>query len=67
MRGLASLGSNHLLFGTDMPYDTEFGDRTLSATIMSIDRKREKLTKGIQREFLFLDQYPKSSLPEIPK
>jgi predicted TIM-barrel fold metal-dependent hydrolase len=44
--GLAFLGSDHLLFGTDMPYDAQFGDRILRNTIASIERmpidEREK-------------------------
>jgi aminocarboxymuconate-semialdehyde decarboxylase len=46
MCGYTLLGPEHLLFGTDMPYDSEFGDRILRNTIASVDRmsigEREK-------------------------
>jgi predicted TIM-barrel fold metal-dependent hydrolase len=38
MCGYTVLGPEHLLFGTDMPYDAEFGDRILRNTIASIER-----------------------------
>ena len=46
MCGYTVLGPDHLLFGTDMPYDSEFGDRILRNTIASVERmtisEREK-------------------------
>ena len=46
MCGYTVLGPEHLLFGTDMPYDAEYGDRILRNTIASIERmsigEREK-------------------------
>jgi aminocarboxymuconate-semialdehyde decarboxylase len=46
MCGYTVLGPEHLLFGTDMPYDAEFGDRMLRNTIASVERmtinEREK-------------------------
>jgi predicted TIM-barrel fold metal-dependent hydrolase len=36
--GYAVFGPEHLLFGTDMPYDAEFGDRILRQTIESVER-----------------------------
>jgi predicted TIM-barrel fold metal-dependent hydrolase len=46
MCGYTVLGPDHLLFGTDMPYDAELGDRILRNTIASIERmdisEREK-------------------------
>ena len=38
MCGYTVLGPDHLLFGTDMPYDAEFGDRILRNTIASVER-----------------------------
>jgi predicted TIM-barrel fold metal-dependent hydrolase len=38
MCGYALLGADHLLFGTDMPYDSEFGDRILRNTVASVER-----------------------------
>jgi predicted TIM-barrel fold metal-dependent hydrolase len=38
MCGYTVLGPEHLLFGTDMPYDAEFGDRILRNTIASVER-----------------------------
>jgi predicted TIM-barrel fold metal-dependent hydrolase len=37
MCGHATLGADHLLFGTDMPFDPEFGDRSIRMTIKAID------------------------------
>lgn len=38
MCGYAFFGAEHLLFGTDMPYDKELGDRCTRQTIESIER-----------------------------
>jgi uncharacterized protein len=38
MCGHTFLGADHLLFGTDMPYDSEFGDRMIRETIQSVER-----------------------------
>ncbi len=46
MCGYALFGADHLLFGTDMPYDAQLGDRIVRNTIESVDRmaidEREK-------------------------
>ncbi len=46
MCGYALFGPDHLLFGTDMPYDGQLGDRIVRNTIESVDRmaidEREK-------------------------
>lgn len=36
MCGYAFFGAGHLLFGTDMPYDSEFGDRVIRRTVESV-------------------------------
>jgi len=38
MCGYALFGPDHLLFGTDMPYDAQLGDRIVRSTIESVDR-----------------------------
>jgi predicted TIM-barrel fold metal-dependent hydrolase len=38
MCGHAFFGADHLLFGTDMPYDSEFGDRMIRETVQSVER-----------------------------
>ena len=38
MCGYAFFGADHLLFGTDMPYDSEHGSRLLRETIRSVDQ-----------------------------
>jgi predicted TIM-barrel fold metal-dependent hydrolase len=38
MCGHSFFGADHLLFGTDMPYDSEFGDRTIRQTIQSVEQ-----------------------------
>ena len=38
MCGYAFCGADHLLFGTDMPFDSQLGDRFLRQTIESIER-----------------------------
>jgi aminocarboxymuconate-semialdehyde decarboxylase len=38
MCALDFFGADHMLFGTDMPYDSEMGDRYTRQTIQSIDR-----------------------------
>jgi len=38
MCGYAFFGAEHMLFGTDMPYDSEFGDRYTRQTIRSIEQ-----------------------------
>ncbi len=38
MCGYALFGPDHLLFGTDMPYDGQLGDRIVRNTIESVDR-----------------------------
>ncbi len=38
MCGYAFFGADHMLFGTDMPYDTEFGDMFIRQTIAAIEQ-----------------------------
>ena len=38
MCGYSFFGADHLLFGTDMPYDSEFGDRNTRQTIRSVEQ-----------------------------
>jgi len=38
MCGYAFFGIGHMLFGTDMPYDAEQGERLVRTTIQSVDR-----------------------------
>jgi aminocarboxymuconate-semialdehyde decarboxylase len=38
MCGYAFFGADHILFGTDMPYDAEHGERLLRTTIQSVER-----------------------------
>jgi predicted TIM-barrel fold metal-dependent hydrolase len=38
MCGYTFFGPHRLLFGTDMPYDSEFGDRIVRNTIASVER-----------------------------
>lgn len=38
MCGYALYGAGHIVFGTDMPYDFEFGERNIRQTVESIER-----------------------------
>lgn len=38
MRGYAFFGADHMVFGTDMPYDAELGNKYMRVTIDSIER-----------------------------
>ena len=38
MCGYSFFGADHLLFGTDMPYDSEFGGRNIRETIRSVEQ-----------------------------
>jgi predicted TIM-barrel fold metal-dependent hydrolase len=38
MCGYALFGAEHLLFGTDMPFDSQYGERWTRETIDSIER-----------------------------
>ena len=38
--GYAFFGGDHLLFATDMPYDSEGGDRYIRQTIEAVERMR---------------------------
>jgi len=38
MCGYAFFGPDHMLFGTDMPFDIEFGAKTVRKTIQSVDQ-----------------------------
>jgi aminocarboxymuconate-semialdehyde decarboxylase len=37
MCGYAFFGADHILFGTDMPYESQFGERFTRDTIRSIE------------------------------
>jgi predicted TIM-barrel fold metal-dependent hydrolase len=58
--GLAFFGEDHLLFGTDMPYDVESGGVSIRETIKAIDRMniaeptRTKIYEGNARRLLRL-------------
>ncbi len=60
MCGYAFFGPEHLLFGTDMPYDAEFGDRILRETIESVERmtlregEKEMIYSGNAKKLLGL-------------
>jgi aminocarboxymuconate-semialdehyde decarboxylase len=60
MCGYTVLGPDHLLFGTDMPYDSELGDRILRNTIASVERmtiteqEKEMIYSGNARSLLKL-------------
>lgn len=40
MCGYAFFGSDHILFGTDMPFDSRLGDRAIRQTILSIEQMK---------------------------
>ncbi|HVN96438.1 MAG TPA: amidohydrolase family protein [Syntrophorhabdaceae bacterium] len=58
--GLAFFGEDHVLFGTDMPYDVENGGVTIRETIKAIDamkisdETRKKIYEGNARKLLHL-------------
>ena len=58
--GLAFFGEDHLLFGTDMPYDVENGSVSIRETINGIDRMglseptKQKIYEGNARRLLHL-------------
>lgn len=60
MCGYAFFGADRLLFGTDMPFDPEFGHRTISKTIQSIeqmaisDSEKKMIYEGNARRLLRL-------------
>jgi aminocarboxymuconate-semialdehyde decarboxylase len=60
MCGYAFFGADHMLFGTDMPYDTEMGERNTRLTIKSIeqmdipDSEKKKIFAGNARKLLRL-------------
>lgn len=60
MCGYAFFGAEHMLFGTDMPYDSEFGDRYTRQTIQSIeqmpisDLEKKKIFEDNARKLLHL-------------
>lgn len=53
-------GADHMLFATDMPYDSEFGDKKIRTTISSIEQMsipefdKEKIFEGNARRILHL-------------
>lgn len=53
-------GADHLLFGTDMPFDTEYGERNLRQVIEAIEQmgiseaEKEKIFEGNARKLLRL-------------
>lgn len=48
--GRAFFGADHLLFGTDMPFDNEDGERSIRDTIFSIE---EMEVSGTERDAIF--------------
>jgi predicted TIM-barrel fold metal-dependent hydrolase len=60
MCAYAFFGADHLLFGTDMPFDCEYGDRFTRQTIYSIeqmdisDMERKKIFEDNARKLLRL-------------
>jgi predicted TIM-barrel fold metal-dependent hydrolase len=60
MCGYTVLGPDHILFGSDMPYDEEQGDRILRNTIASVDRmtigekEKEMIYSGNAKKLLNL-------------
>ena len=58
MCGFEFCGADRMLFGTDMPFDSEFGDRYTRQTIQSIDRMpvstedKQKIYEGNARRLL---------------
>ncbi len=58
--GLAFFGEDHVLFGTDFPYDVENGDVSIKATINGIEKMdlpaspKEKIYEGNARRLLHL-------------
>lgn len=62
MCGYRFFGIDHLLFGTDMPYDSEMGNRYIRETIRSIEEmdlsgpERKKIFEGNAKKLLHLKQ-----------
>jgi aminocarboxymuconate-semialdehyde decarboxylase len=60
MCGYAFFGADHLLFATDMPYDSEFGSRLVRQTIQSVkemsisESARKLICEGNARKLLNL-------------
>jgi predicted TIM-barrel fold metal-dependent hydrolase len=60
MCAYAFFGADHVLFGTDMPYDSEGGDRKIEETIKSLEQMdvseadKEKIFAENARSFLYL-------------
>ena len=60
MCGYAFFGADHLLFGTDAPYDNQFGDRYTRETIRSVqqmdipDDEKQKIFKDNAKNILRL-------------
>ena len=60
MCGYAFFGADHILFGTDMPFDSELGDRFTGRTIQSVeqmditDLEKEKIFEDNARKLLHL-------------
>ena len=58
--GIAFFGEDHVLFGTDMPYDVENGGVSIRETIKAIDRMKisdstkDKIYEGNARKLLHL-------------
>lgn len=52
MCAYAFFGADHLLFGTDMPYDNQFGDRYIRQTINSIERME---ISDLEKKMIFED------------
>jgi predicted TIM-barrel fold metal-dependent hydrolase len=60
MCGYAFFGADHLLFGTDMPFDPEFGARIVRRTIQSVEQmvispsEREMIYEGNAKRLMHL-------------
>ncbi len=60
MCGYAFFGADHILFGTDMPYDNQLGDRCIRQTILSVEQmdisesEKRKIFEGNARKLLRL-------------
>lgn len=61
MCGYTFFGADHILFGTDMPYDAEFGDKSIRDSIHAIQQmeistiEKQKIFEGNAKELLKLE------------
>jgi aminocarboxymuconate-semialdehyde decarboxylase len=56
MCGYSFYGADHLLFGTDMPYDSEFGGRNIRETIRSVE---QMTITDSEKKMIFVDNAKK--------